>query len=37
MFKNQGNRAKTAKELGLSLRALYYKLERYDIAIKNKG
>jgi PAS domain S-box-containing protein len=37
LFKNQGNRAKTAKELGLSLRALYYKLERYDIAIKNKG
>ncbi len=36
LFKNQGNRAKTAKELGLSLRALYYKLERYDITIKNK-
>jgi DNA-binding NtrC family response regulator len=28
---NQGNRSKTAKDLGMSRRALYYKLERYDI------
>ena len=28
---NGGNRAKTARDLGLSRRALYYKLERYGI------
>ncbi|HOO32729.1 MAG TPA: sigma 54-interacting transcriptional regulator [Thermotogota bacterium] len=37
LFRNQGNRAKTADELGLSLRALYYKLERYEIGIKSRG
>jgi transcriptional regulator with PAS, ATPase and Fis domain len=37
LFRNQGNRAKTAEELGLSLRALYYKLERYEIGIKSRG
>lgn len=28
----KGNKSKTAKELGISLRTLYYKLEKYEIA-----
>lgn len=30
--KNKGNKTKTAKELGISLRNLYYKIEKYKIA-----
>ncbi|WP_338470202.1 sigma-54-dependent Fis family transcriptional regulator [Niallia sp. XMNu-256] len=30
--KNKGNKTKTAKELGLSIRNLYYKLEKYEHA-----
>lgn len=30
--KNKGNKTKTAKELGISLRNLYYKIEKYNIA-----
>ncbi|WP_428909040.1 sigma 54-interacting transcriptional regulator [Niallia sp. Krafla_26] len=30
--KNSGNKTKTAKELGLSVRNLYYKLEKYNLA-----
>ena len=37
LFENRGNRAKAAKELGISLRSLYYKLERYGINIKSGG
>jgi transcriptional regulator with PAS, ATPase and Fis domain len=28
--KNDGNREKTAKELGISIRSLYYKLNKYN-------
>ncbi|WP_019415019.1 sigma-54-dependent Fis family transcriptional regulator [Paenisporosarcina sp. TG20] len=28
---NDGNKSKTAKQLGVSLRTLYYKLEKYDL------
>jgi transcriptional regulator with PAS, ATPase and Fis domain len=27
--RNKGNKTKTAKDLGISIRALYYKIERY--------
>jgi transcriptional regulator with PAS, ATPase and Fis domain len=30
--KNKGNKTKSAKELGLSIRNLYYKLEKYNLA-----
>ena len=30
--KNNGNKTKSAKELGLSIRNLYYKLEKYNLA-----
>ncbi len=29
---NEGNRTKTAKALGVSIRSLYYKLEKYNLA-----
>ncbi|KAA9026237.1 sigma-54 interaction domain-containing protein [Niallia endozanthoxylica] len=32
LMKNAGNKTMTAKELGLSIRNLYYKLEKYKIA-----
>lgn len=32
---NNGNKTKTAKALGVSLRNLYYKLEKYNIVAKN--
>ncbi len=28
---SKGNKSKTAKELGISLRTLYYKLEKYEL------
>jgi transcriptional regulator with PAS, ATPase and Fis domain len=31
LFKNEGNRERTAKELGISLRSLYYKIRQYQI------
>jgi len=30
--KNNGNKTKTAKELGISVRNLYYKLDKYNSA-----
>ena len=32
LAKNNGNKTKSAKELGLSIRNLYYKLEKYNLA-----
>jgi transcriptional regulator with PAS, ATPase and Fis domain len=32
--KNNGNKTKTAKELGLSVRNLYYKLEKYKVEFR---
>jgi len=31
LYKNEGNRERTAKELGISVRSLYYKIKRYRI------
>ncbi len=31
LYRNQGNREKTAKDLGISLRNLYYKIEKYEL------
>ena len=31
LYKNEGNRERTAKELGISLRSLYYKIKNYRI------
>ncbi|WP_027407725.1 sigma-54 interaction domain-containing protein [Anoxybacteroides tepidamans] len=34
LIQHQGNKTKTAKALGISIRNLYYKLEKYDLAKK---
>jgi len=31
LYRNENNREKTAKDLGISLRSLYYKIEKYQI------